>query len=347
AHSRDGEPLRSQQARRRYRGGVRRHGVRRRIGEPRVPAHGEQAQGDHQAPGAGARADRGRAPRHREWRESEAHRIPSGRVFPVMARRRRPFVEDEHEKHDRWLVSYSDFITLLFAFFVVMYAISTLNEGKYRVLSDALGQAFRRDPVVSAQTMGMSPINRTTAGPPPVRPILRAPDPLRKAQEQKLLKLADNISEALKPLVQAGQVRLTRLPRGLAVEINASVLFAPGQAMLQPGSIAGLTAVAQVMANADNAVQIEGHTDNVPMGSVHYPSNWELSAARASSVVRLFEANGVAAHRLTAIGYADNRPVEQNDTPEHRARNRRVTLLILADTATEKDGLVSAASTVQ
>ncbi|HZQ62038.1 MAG TPA: flagellar motor protein MotD [Casimicrobiaceae bacterium] len=264
-----------------------------------------------------------------------------------MARRRRPFVEDEHENHDRWLVSYSDFITLLFAFFVVMYAISTLNEGKYRVLSDALGQAFRRDPVVSAQTMGMSPINRTTAGPPPVRPILRAPDPLRKAQEQKLLKLADNISEALKPLVQAGQVRLTRLPRGLAVEINASVLFAPGQAMLQPGSIAGLTAVAQVMANADNAVQIEGHTDNVPMGSVHYPSNWELSAARASSVVRLFEANGVAAHRLTAIGYADNRPVEQNDTPEHRARNRRVTLLILADTATEKDGLVSAASTVQ
>lgn len=257
-----------------------------------------------------------------------------------MARRKH---EEEHENHERWLVSYADFITLLFAFFVVMYAISTLNEGKYRVLSDALGQAFRRDVVVSAQTTGMSPINRSTSGPPPVRPILRAPDPLRKAQEQKLLKLADNITEALRPLVQSGQVRLTRLPRGLAVEINASVLFAPGQATLQPASLAGLTAVATVVARADNAVQIEGHTDNVPIASAQYPSNWELSAARASSVVRVFEANGVAPHRLTAIGYADNRPVDDNDTPEHRARNRRVTLLILADTATEKDGLVSAA----
>jgi len=263
----------------------------------------------------------------------------------AVKRRHRPV--EEHENHERWLVSYADFITLLFAFFVVMYAISTLNEGKYRVLSDAIGQAFRHDVVVSAQTSGMSPMNRSNAGPPPVRPILRAPDPLRKAQEQKLLKLADNITDALRPLVQSGQVRLTRLPRGLAVEISASVLFAPAQATLQAGSIAGLTAVAQVVAKVDNMVQIEGHTDNMPISSAQYPSNWELSAARASSVVRLFEANGVAAHRLTAIGYADNRAVEENDTPEQRARNRRVTLLILADTATDKDGLVSAALPAQ
>lgn len=260
--------------------------------------------------------------------------------------RRRAF-EEEHDNHERWLVSYSDFITLLFAFFVVMYAISTLNEGKYRVLSDALGMAFRRDVVVSAQTTGMAPINRTNAGAPPLRPIIRAPDPMRKQQEQKLLNLADKITEALKPLVQSGQVRLTRLPRGLAVEINASVLFAPGQALLQPASMAGLQAVAQVIARADNVVQVEGHTDNVPIASAQYPSNWELSAARASSVVRLFLASGVAAHRLTAIGYADNRPVEENDTPEHRARNRRVTLVILADGATERDGMIASAAPVQ
>ena len=262
-----------------------------------------------------------------------------------MARRRG--IEEEHDHHDRWLVSYSDFITLLFAFFVVMYAISTLNEGKYRVLSDALGMAFRREAVVSAQTTGIAPINRTNAGPPPVRPTIRAPEPLRKSVEQKLVNLADKITDALKPLVQSGQVRLTRLPRGLAVEINASVLFAPGQATLQTESIAGLQAVAQVIARADNAVQVEGHTDNVPMSSSQYPSNWELSAARASSVVRMFLASGVAAHRLTAIGYADNRPVEDNDTPEHRARNRRVTLLILADGATENDGKVASSLPVQ
>ena len=251
-------------------------------------------------------------------------------------RNRRRTREEEHPNHERWLVSYADFITLLFAFFVVMYAISTLNEGKYRVLSDALMQAFRHDVVVTAQTTGIAPINRTTAAPTaraPVRPVT----PLKRVQEQKLVNLADKIAEALRPLVQSGQVRLTRLPRGLAVEINASVLFAPAQATLQPDSVAGLAAVARVIADADNVVQVEGHTDNLPISSAVYPSNWELSAARASSVVRLFVANGVGAHRLTAIGHAENRPVEANDTPEQRARNRRVTLVILADGATEAE----------
>lgn len=264
-------------------------------------------------------------------------------------RRREPVAHDEEPGHERWLVSYADFITLLFAFFVVMYAISTLNEGKYRVVSDALNQAFRHDRVVSAQTTGEAPINRTNAGPPPVRPVIRAPDALRRAQQQKLLNLADRITEALKPLVQSGQVRLTRLPRGVAVEISASVLFAPAQATLQPESIEALRAVARVIADTDNAVQVEGHTDNLPMASAQYPSNWELSAARASSVVRVFLGYGVAANRLTAIGYAENRPVEANDTAEHRARNRRVTLLILADGvgAADGDGMVSAALPVQ
>src|SRR3954454_17415352 len=209
-------------------------------------------------------------------------------------RRRRRSREPEHENNERWMVSYADFITLLFAFFVVMYAISTLNEGKYRVLSDALLVAFRHDPVVTAQAAGLAPINRTNPPARDVRPVIRAPDPLRKAQEKRLLHLADQITEALKPLVQSGQVRLTQLPRGLAVEINASVLFAAGQAILQPDSVAGLQAVAQVIATSDNAVQVEGHTDNLPIASAQFPSNWELSAARASSVVRLFTASGVA-----------------------------------------------------
>lgn len=260
-----------------------------------------------------------------------------------MRRRRARKEESEHAGHERWLVSYADFITLLFAFFVVMYAISTLNEGKYRVLSDALMQAFRHDTVVTAQSAGMAPINRTTPAPPQVRPIIRAPDPLRKQQEQKLLDLADRITDVLKPLVQSGQVRLTQLPRGLAVEINASVLFAPGQAALQPASIAGLQAVARVIGGMDNPVQVEGHTDSMPIASAVYPSNWELSAARAGSVVRLFVAAGMPPQRLTAVGYADNRPVEDNDTTEHRARNRRVTLLILAEGPTgDKEAVLAA-----
>jgi chemotaxis protein MotB len=244
-----------------------------------------------------------------------------------MARRRRV---EEHENHERWLVSYADFITLLFAFFVVMYAISTLNEGKYRVLSDALVMAFRHDRVVTPQTSGMAPINRTTATPfpQPLRP--RTVDPLRREQERKLLDLASKIKEALAPLVKTGQVRLTQLPKGIAVEINASVLFAPGQANLQPDSIDALQAVAHVLTGTPDAVQVEGHTDNLPIASAQFPSNWELASARASSVVRLFVGSGVDASRLSATGYADNRPVESNDTAEGRARNRRVTLLIIA-----------------
>ena len=245
-----------------------------------------------------------------------------------MARRRH---EDEHENHERWLVSYADFITLLFAFFVVMYAISTLNEGKYRVLADALVVAFRHDPVVTAQSAGLSPMNRTSSSLPPRPTVKPTVDPLRKQKAEKMMTLAKSISEALKPLVQSGQVRMTQLPHGLAVEINASVLFAPAQAALQPESVAALETVAKLLVDAPQQVRVEGHTDNLPIASALYPSNWELSSARASSVVRLFMATGVEAGRLSAVGYADNKPVEGNDTAEGRARNRRVTLMILED----------------
>jgi chemotaxis protein MotB len=247
-------------------------------------------------------------------------------------RRARSAQQPEHDARERWVVSYADFITLLFAFFVVMYAISSLNEGQYRVLSDALLHAFRHERVVTAQTAGIAPLN-TTRPAPPLRPVVRSIDTVRKAQEQKLLAVASRLQDALKPLVQTGAVRLTRLPHGIAVEINASVLFAPAQAALQDDSIAALVAVARVLNETDNVVKVEGHTDNLPIASAQYPSNWELSSARASSVARLFVANGVVATRLTATGYAENRPVESNDTPEGRARNRRVTLLILEDGA--------------
>jgi len=241
---------------------------------------------------------------------------------------RRAHVE-EHENHERWLVSYADFITLLFSFFVVMYAISTLNEGKYKILSDSLVQAFRHDRVVTAQTTGLAPINRTTQA--PTRSGPRVPDVMRYQQEQKLLGIAAKITEALRALMQSGQVKLTQLPHGLAVEINASVLFAPAQATIQPEAIASLTNVAHALADVDNVVHIEGHTDNLPIQTSLYPSNWELSGARASSVVRLFAANGVAPSRLQAVGFAENRPIASNATAEGRQHNRRVTLLIFAD----------------
>jgi chemotaxis protein MotB len=130
--------------------------------------------------------------------------------------------------------------------------------------------------------------------------------------------------------VKDGQVRITQNSLGITVEINASVLFSPGQAKLAESSSLTLQAVAYVIKGHEHEIHVEGHTDNLPIHTESFPSNWELSAARASSVIRLFVENGVEAHRLTAIGYGENRPLETNETPEGRKRNRRVTIMILS-----------------
>lgn len=237
--------------------------------------------------------------------------------------------EEEHENHERWLVSYADFITLLFAFFVVMYAISSVNEGKYRVLSNSLGIAFSglkpkapvlKDPVESARPILPLPM--------PVQQ--RANDAAVKREKAQMTNIARDLLKAMAPLISQGKVRVTQTNRGVSVEINASVLFAPGEAKLSPQSEKALRAVAQVLTRVDNSIQVEGHTDNVPISTPMFASNWELSSVRASSVVRLFLESGISEKRLVAMGHAANEPVASNDTSEGRLRNRRVQLMILS-----------------
>ena len=244
-----------------------------------------------------------------------------------MGRRRRG--EEEHENHERWLVSYADFITLLFAFFVVMYAISSVNEGKYRVLSDSISSAFRSVPGQSAGAMPQVNPNAPT----PVAVPFKRPQPaniktdvVREKNRDLLRNKAKEITDALAPLVQQGHVRVTEGALGITVEINASVLFDSGEARLQAPAIVALTAVGQILATTDFPVTVEGHTDNAPIRTPLFPSNWELSGARAASVVRLFIDNGVDPRRLTATGFAEQRPVADNATTEGRQRNRRVAI---------------------
>ena len=241
-----------------------------------------------------------------------------------MARRKRP---EEHDNHERWLVSYADFITLLFAFFVVMYALSTVNEGKYRILSDSMASAFRNLPINAAS-------DRPAVVMPPVPVVAKAgapakmPDVARQKQRDKMRNVAKDILKVMAPLIEQGKVRVLETSRGVTIEINDSVLFSPGQALLQPALAKAMRAVAEVLAPTDFPITIEGHTDNVPINTAQFPSNWELSAVRATTVLRLFADAGVAGQRLTAIGYADTRPVESNAQADGRARNRRVTILI-------------------
>jgi len=242
--------------------------------------------------------------------------------------RRKPFQED-HENHERWLVSYADFITLLFAFFVVMYAISVVNVGKYTVLSEALGDAFG----------GRNPASRTTAIEVDQLPlssiIAHKRQEAAKRDRERLALLAQRMNASLRPLVDSGKVRVTQNARGVTVDINASVLFDEGNAALAGNAQATLQAVAELLRDDHHAIEVEGHTDSTPISNGLFASNWELSAARASTVVRLFVDSGVAPRRLAAIGRADNVPLAPNDDPAGRARNRRVAVTILSGPSAE------------
>ncbi|PSJ17344.1 flagellar motor protein MotD [Nitrosomonas supralitoralis] len=250
-----------------------------------------------------------------------------------MIKRRKQRNDEPHENHERWLVSYSDFITLLFALFVVMYAVSSVNEGKYRVLSSSLVSAFKSNsPATSAsqQTAEFLPLKNEYSNQANPIKLIDNFSSQKAIKQEKMKGMAKNILHALEPLVKDGQVRVTQNSLGITVEINASVLFSPGQAKLAESSNLSLQAVAHVIKGHEHEIHVEGHTDNLPINTENFPSNWELSSARASSVIRLFIEKGVDAHRLTAIGYGENRPMESNETFEGRKRNRRVSILILS-----------------
>jgi chemotaxis protein MotB len=150
----------------------------------------------------------------------------------------------------------------------------------------------------------------------------------REQASRKMRDMASEIRRVLGPLTGDGQVRVTEGAFGVTVEINASALFSPGEAILGSEADAALRAVAGVIADAEFPIMVEGHTDSNPINTLRFPSNWELSSARASSVVRLFIESGVAPGRLTAAGYADQRPIDDNDTEAGRARNRRVAIML-------------------
>jgi chemotaxis protein MotB len=245
-----------------------------------------------------------------------------------MARKRFDEEHDSHDNHERWLVSYADFITLLFAFFVVMYALSSVNEGKYKVLSDSLLNAFGKGS--PAAVIRMNDPSGAAVRPSPLPPRKqRTSDAVRREKEQ-MTGIARDILKVLAPLVDEGKVRVTQTPNGVNVEINASVLFAQGDARLTGETSQALRAVATVLKNDDHSIRVEGHTDSVPIRNALFPSNWELSAVRASSVVRLFSDSGIDEGRLTAVGYGPTKPVGDNDTAEGRMRNRRVSVMILS-----------------
>lgn len=274
-----------------------------------------------------------------------------------MARRRRH--HEEHTNHEAWAIPYGDLITLLLAFFVVMYAISSVNEGKFRVLSDSLVAAFRGTPMAPepiqvghlARALQTSPAGTFGTIVPMDMEVARmiseagdsgwdlpeGQDGTDLAGEAERLfaegidRLADRISAAMMPLIDADLIRMRREQFWIEVEINTELLFASGSAGLYPEARPILETLSDILKDLPVRVNVEGFTDNLPINTPAFPSNWELSGARASSVIRLFVENGLNPAKMAAIGFGEHRPISDNDTAEGRSQNRRVTIVILAD----------------
>ena len=228
---------------------------------------------------------------------------------------------EEHENHERWLVSYADFITLLFAFFVVMYSISSVNEGKFRTVSESIKAAL--NPIVSppaSPTPFQVGANKQSTIVPNLIP---AKDMAIRRLRQALKAL--QVSSRIEPILVTEPGEST-----IVLSLPELVLFESGAVALRPEALPFLQTLASVLVELDRQVRVQGHTDNVPIRSAQFPSNWELSAMRAVMVVRaLGELYGVPMQNLSAVGYADSRPLVPNETAENRAKNRRVEIVVL------------------
>jgi chemotaxis protein MotB len=274
-----------------------------------------------------------------------------------MSRRKKK--HEDHQNHEAWAIPYGDLITLLLAFFVVMYAISSVNQGKYRVLSDSLFAAFRGTPrtmqpiQVGEKQVGSGADVKTTLVeqsmiegqprsllvPVPVKTGLPDKNASEEAQlnaqqqqrAQALQKVADQVERAMDDLVKANMVIVRRTDFWIEVEIQTDILFPSASAQLSPNAVGVIERLGSALAPFPNSIRVEGHTDNRPIKTVAFTSNWELSAARAGSVVRVLESRGVDPERLAVIGYGEHRPTHPNTTEAGRNANRRVIIVILSN----------------
>ncbi len=240
-----------------------------------------------------------------------------------MKRRRR---QKSHASHERWLVSYADFITLMFAFFVVMYSAAQVDRRKIGQLALAMQAAF--------QKMGALP--GAAALPNMPAQIPAAPEPIPKIGDEgaELNTLQKELEKALAMEISRREVELHLAPDGLVISLREVGFFDSGSAVIRPSALPAFDRIVSVIAPTPHRLRIEGHTDTIPIHNTQFASNWELSTARATQLVRLLITQyGFAPERLSAAGFAQYHPVAGNETAEGRAQNRRVDLVILGKTS--------------
>ncbi len=236
-----------------------------------------------------------------------------------------------HENHERWLVSYADFITLLFAFFVVMFATNQNDNHRAKMVSDSVRDALEHGPISSrlSNMLGKGKYDgndhsQTVALPPAAQ--------LRETHPADLTKSLANLQKGLTAELQAGKVQMKLEGRGLVIDLREAAFFASGDDALSPGSYPILAKIAAEIQGVSNQVRLEGYTDAVPIHNSRFRNNWELSAARAIAMLEaLADRYQVDRARMAIAGYGENAPADTNDTEEGRAHNRRVALVLLTE----------------
>jgi chemotaxis protein MotB len=240
----------------------------------------------------------------------------------------------EPENHDRWMVSYADFVTLLFAFFVVMYSISSVNKGKFVTFSESLDQALK----VEKSGREIEPVlnkNDPTTIQPIELPNLMTSDERELSQEilqekQRLENVSEKFKSELQAYVDNSLVSIKKHDFWIELEMNSELLFASGKADISPKAQVVLAKVADLVREIPNVINIEGYTDDIPISNGFYPSNWDLSSARATSVVKELVKDNISASRLSATGYGEFHPIAENVNEENRFKNRRVVLVLMS-----------------
>ena len=255
-----------------------------------------------------------------------------------MARKQK---HEDHVNHEAWAIPYGDLVTLLFALFTVMYAMSSVNEGKFRVLSDAMIAAFNGAP------KSMRPVNMGEAEPgkggekplvgitPTALIKIKGEDSPQQMPQVRtdipgsLIRMEREVQEAMRALIDAKLITVKRESMWLEIEINTDILFPSGSGAFSSSAEPILDKLAEVLKPFPNPIRVEGHTDDRPIHTSAFPSNWELSAARAASVVHQFTAQGIDPLRLEIVGFGEFHPRQPNASTEGRNANRRVAVLVL------------------
>ncbi|GAB2563710.1 flagellar motor protein MotD [Dyella jejuensis] len=273
---------------------------------------------------------------------------------------RRRHKHEEHANHEAWVIPYADLLTLLLALFVVLYAMSSVNTTKYRALAQAISAAFNGSrsviqPITPNPSQSSMPVPTNKPAPIPRTPLAQILLPVLtqhiatpateqgKASDQNKNRLSDEqqnlerirneVEHALQPLIDKKLVIVRRTPNWLEIEIRTDILFPSGVATLSPSANQVLSSLGTILAPFANPLRVEGYTDDMPIDTAVYPSNWELSAARAASVARLFAEHGVDPERLGIVGWGQYRPAADNASEDGRNRNRRVLVVVLSDKA--------------